>query len=106
MFEMLCKGVRQEMRHGHRPRRPPPTAAGRRGSPRVVVVVVVVRWHFSAGRGEDDGNDGMGDTFVTTTTTMTDVHNHTTIQYLIKSTSYSSYFATNVAPRKPCGIST
>ena len=36
-----------------------------------MVVVVVVQWRFSAGRGEDDGDDGIGDTFVTTTTTTT-----------------------------------
>jgi hypothetical protein len=49
----------------------PSAAAGQRGLPRVVVVVVIVQRRFSAGRGEDDGNDGMGDTFVTTTTTTT-----------------------------------
>ena len=55
-----ARAVHQEMRRGH----------CRRGLPRVVVVVViVVQLRFSAGLGEDDGNDGMGDTFVSTTTT-------------------------------------
>jgi hypothetical protein len=35
----------------------------------VVVVVIVVQLRFSAGRGEDDCNDRMGDTYVSTTTT-------------------------------------
>ena len=45
-------------------------AAGRRRKTRLTLVVVVnVRWRFSAGRGEDDGDDETGDTFVMTTTT-------------------------------------
>jgi hypothetical protein len=70
----------------------PPAAAGRRGSPRVVVIVVVVRRCFSVGRGEDDGDNGTGDTFVMTTTTATYndyIQRHTTIKYLMRSTSYA-----------------
>ena len=67
------QGSRRSARAVHRASRPlsPPAAAGQRGSPRVVVVVVIVQRRFSVGCGEDDGNDGMGDTFVTTTTTTT-----------------------------------
>jgi hypothetical protein len=61
MFETLCEKVGRET---------PPAATGRRGSP-CVVVVVVVRRRFSAGRGEDNGDDGTGDTVVKTTTMCT-----------------------------------
>ena len=67
-FETLCKGGASG--NASRPSSPP-AAAGRQGLPHVVVVVVGVQRRFSAGHGKDDGNDGMGDTFVMTTTMTT-----------------------------------